>query len=88
MALIELEEVYYRYPGSLEWNLKGVNLEVLGGRILVTGSTGSGKSTLLRVMAGLAPGIYGGEFRGRVTLNSRVALVPQDFDLYILMNTL
>ncbi len=88
MALIELEQVYYRYPGSLEWTLKGVSLEVWGGRILVTGSTGSGKSTLLRVMAGLAPGVHGGELRGRVALNSNVALVPQDFDLYILMNTL
>ncbi|MDM7274709.1 MAG: ABC transporter ATP-binding protein [Thermoprotei archaeon] len=87
MALIELEQVYYRYPGSLEWTLKGVSLEVWGGRILVMGSTGSGKSTLLRVMAGLAPGVYGGELRGHVAVNSNVALVPQDFDLYILMNT-
>jgi energy-coupling factor transporter ATP-binding protein EcfA2 len=87
MAFIELKEVFYRYPESEEWVLKGVNLSVGSERVVITGRTGSGKTTLLRVMSGVALKVYGGELRGEVLIEGRVAYVPQEFDLYILMPT-
>jgi len=87
MAFIELKDVFYRYPESEEWVLKGVNLSVGGEKIVITGRTGSGKTTLLRVMSGVALKVYGGELRGEVLVEGRVAYVPQEFDLYILMST-
>jgi len=87
MAFIELKDVFYRYPESEDWVLRGVNLSVRCEKVVITGRTGSGKTTLLRVMSGVALKVYGGELRGEVLVEGRVAYVPQEFDLYILMPT-
>ncbi len=85
MALIELKNVYYKYPGMSKWILKGINLKISHGKILIAGSTGSGKTTLLRVITGLIPEIYGGELSGSVNRNCTIGFVPQNFDAFILM---
>lgn len=65
MALVELSDVYFRYQGSSEYALKGVSLTADRGEfILLVGPSGCGKSTLLRVLNGLIPHFYEGEFRG------------------------
>ena len=87
MAFIELKDVFYRYPESEDWVLREVNLSVRCEKVVITGRTGSGKTTLLRVMSGVALKVYGGELRGEVLVEGRVAYVPQEFDLYILMPT-
>ena len=86
-AVVELDGVSYRYPGSREWALRDVSLSMGKGLTLVTGPTGSGKSTLLRVISGSAQTVHGGELRGRVEVKGRPVLVPQEFESFILMPT-
>jgi ATP-binding cassette subfamily B protein len=52
---IRFENVGFKYPGTDEWTLRGVNLEIEPGETLaLVGRTGSGKTTL----ASLVPRLY------------------------------
>jgi len=65
--LIEVEGVWFRYPGSEAYVLRGASLRVLRGDFLaVVGENGSGKSTLLMLIAGLLR-----PERGRVLFEGR-----------------
>jgi ATP-binding cassette, subfamily B, bacterial len=62
---IRFEGVGFRYPGSQEWILRGVDLELAPGETLaLVGATGSGKTTL----ASLVPRLYDVS-EGRITLD-------------------
>jgi ATP-binding cassette, subfamily B, bacterial len=62
---VRFEGVGFRYPGSDEWILRGVDLELASGETLaLVGATGSGKTTL----ASLLPRLYDVS-EGRVTLD-------------------
>lgn len=62
---IRFEDVSFRYPGSNEWILRGVALEIEPGETLaIVGATGSGKTTV----ASLVPRLYDAT-EGRVTLD-------------------
>lgn len=75
MALVEIEDLTFHYPGEERAALSEVNLEVGRGEfILLTGPTGCGKTTLLRLFNGLIPHFHGGRIRGRVTVAGRDAL--------------
>lgn len=51
---IELKDVTYKFPGSTEPVLKGLNLKFPAGQsVAILGRMGSGKSTLARLIAGL-----------------------------------
>lgn len=51
---IKLTDVWYRYPQSEIWTIKGVSLEIpQGSKVAFCGSSGSGKSTVLKLIAGL-----------------------------------
>ncbi len=65
MAVIEISDLYYRYPVSTDWVLKGINFRAKRGEyIILTGPSGCGKSTFARVLNGLIPNFYGGKLRG------------------------
>lgn len=53
---IELKNLWFRFPGSEEWVLKGVSATIEpGSRVALTGKVGSGKSAFLSVIARLYP---------------------------------
>ncbi|MFI6345878.1 ATP-binding cassette domain-containing protein [Streptomyces sp. NPDC050560] len=72
---VRLSGVGRRYRLGGPWVLRGVDLELPGGRLArIEGANGSGKSTLLRLLAGLdAPS------EGRITGRGRTAYVPERF---------
>ena len=65
MTLVELRHVRFRYASSDSYALNDVSLSAERGEfILLVGPSGCGKSTLLRVLNGLVPHFYEGEFEG------------------------
>ncbi len=51
---VQLENLYYQYPGTEEFVVRDLNLTVNAGEcIAVVGSSGSGKSTLMNMLIGL-----------------------------------
>lgn len=91
---ISIDQVSFQYPGVEEPVLDQVSLNIHKGEFLaIIGSNGSGKSTLCKLMNGLIPHYYVGEFAGKVTVNglvttehkvtdfsSHVGYVYQDFE--------
>ncbi len=58
--LLELKDVWYRYPGMDECALREVDLSLSEGEaLLLTGPNGAGKTTLLLVAAGLLKPLRG-----------------------------
>jgi len=69
-VLVEVTDLRFRYAGSRKYILRGLNLTVCGGElVIVTGPTGSGKTTLCRVLTGLIPKLYRGELVGLVKVS-------------------
>ncbi len=65
----------FAYGGSDRPALRGVDLTVRGGEVLVLeGPSGGGKSTLLRALAGLVPDFHGGAVSGSVEVDGHDAL--------------
>lgn len=84
---LRLEGVSYRYPGSDHAGLKGVDLLLRPGElVLVTGASGAGKSTLTRVLLRFFDPdqgrvlLDGVDLRGRTlaALRSSITLLPQE----------
>lgn len=49
--ILELEQVYFSYPGSSEYSLENINLTIHKGETIgIIGGTGSGKSTLIQLL--------------------------------------
>ncbi|CCQ97558.1 ABC transporter, ATP-binding protein [[Clostridium] ultunense Esp] len=66
---IEIRNLYFKYRGSPDYILKGVDLTVSKGEILaLVGQSGSGKSTLLNIICGIIPHIRKGQIKGEVKL--------------------
>jgi len=83
---IKLTQLYFRYPGSAEYAIDNVSLEIRpGSSLAVVGPSGSGKSTLIDCMLGLLKPEKGTAYLGGVDpLKSfeewpgSVGYVPQD----------
>jgi biotin transport system ATP-binding protein len=84
--------LFFRHPGAEADTLKDVSFSIRKGELLcLLGVNGSGKSTLLALLAGLfaqregSLAVAGNELpREAFKLRGKVALVPQDPDVYIL----
>jgi len=79
--LIEINDVNYTYRGTSKAALVGVNSIFEVGRIYaIVGPNGAGKSTLLRLLNGLIPHFYKGDFQGDVLvdgINTKEASVAE-----------
>lgn len=84
--------LFFRHPGAEEDTLKNLTFSIRHGELLcLLGVNGSGKSTLLALLAGLFAQ-HSGDLtvagnvlpRESFKLRGKVALVPQDPDVYIL----
>ncbi|MFH8792836.1 ABC transporter ATP-binding protein [Streptomyces sp. NPDC017941] len=70
--MIRFEDVSVRYEGTEGPTVRGVDLSVPEGElVLLVGPSGVGKSTLLGTVSGLVPHFTGGTLRGRVTVAGR-----------------
>jgi energy-coupling factor transport system ATP-binding protein len=67
MAIINLQDVTYKYPLTDTPALQGINLQVNEGDfVAVIGPNGAGKSTLCYTLAGFVPHFFKGELTGVV----------------------
>lgn len=63
---LHLENISYQYPGSKNWVLENINLEIpQGSFFVIIGPSGSGKTTLISLARGFAQE-WGGELRGKI----------------------
>ncbi|MEN6443915.1 MAG: energy-coupling factor transporter ATPase [Methanoregula sp.] len=70
--MIELDNVSYTYPHTVQAALHNLSLSLPKGRcIMVTGPSGAGKTTLCLAACGILHHEYGGKKEGRVTLGDR-----------------
>ncbi|SBW09806.1 ABC transporter, ATPase subunit [uncultured delta proteobacterium] len=90
--IVTASSLFFRHPGAEDDTLKDVTFSIREGELLcLLGVNGSGKSTLLALLAGLFSqragelSVAGNELpREAFKLRGRIALVPQDPDVYIL----
>lgn len=72
MALVDVENLSYRYPQTAVPALRAVSLTIeVGELVTVIGANEAGKSTLCYALTGYAPHFFHGEMAGEVRLNGR-----------------
>ncbi|MDR1206343.1 MAG: energy-coupling factor ABC transporter ATP-binding protein [Peptococcaceae bacterium] len=70
--MIKIENATFRYGETREQCLRGVSLRIRRGEcVLLCGESGCGKTTVTRLVNGLIPHFYEGEFSGKVTVAGR-----------------
>jgi energy-coupling factor transport system ATP-binding protein len=86
--VIRFEDVSVTYEGAAEPSVRGVDLEVPEGElVLLVGPSGVGKSTVLGAVGGLVPHFTGGTLRGRVTVAGRDTRTHKPRDLADVVGT-
>lgn len=70
MALINIENLKYKYPGTDRLALDGITLSIEKGEFIgICGCNGAGKSTLSQAIIGLVPQFYKGAYGGKVEVD-------------------
>lgn len=93
MALLEVKNLYKKYPNKKEYALSNVSFSIESGQLLsIIGESGCGKTTLMRILAGLEEKTKGNSYlngeRIKGPLSKLVAghedieIVQQNFDLF------
>lgn len=72
MAIVNLNNVTYKYPLTEAPALQNINLQINEGEfVAVVGPNGAGKSTLCYTLAGFIPHFFKGELTGKVEVDGR-----------------
>jgi energy-coupling factor transport system ATP-binding protein len=72
MALVNLQNVTYKYPLTKTPVLQNINLQVNEGEfVAVMGPNGAGKSTLCYALAGFVPHFFKGEISGEIEVDGK-----------------
>src|SRR5258705_4458752 len=67
MAIIEIENLTYRYPHTDQPALSELSFQIEAGKfVAIIGANGAGKSTLCYTLTGFVPHFFQGELSGRV----------------------
>jgi energy-coupling factor transport system ATP-binding protein len=75
MAIVNLQDVTYKYPLTETPALQNINLQVNEGEFLaIIGPNGAGKSTLCYTLAGFVPHFFKGELSGLVEVLGKESL--------------
>ena len=86
---IKLENVFYRYPNQLEYNIYDVSLEIpVGKSVAFVGPSGAGKTTIVDIILGLLNPekgrvlVDGKELKEQLTLwQKKIGYIPQSIYL-------
>ncbi len=69
MAIIEIKNLTYTYPGASKSSIDDVSISIEKGEfVLITGPSGCGKTTLCRTFNGLVPHFYQGDVKGEISV--------------------
>jgi len=80
--IVDVDDLWFRYRGSSDWVLKGVNLKVAPGEfIVIMGPSGCGKSTLALALTGAASRLLFGEGKGKVVVDGIDALKAPSYEI-------
>jgi energy-coupling factor transporter ATPase len=82
MAIIEIKNLVYSYPGASKPSINDVSLTVEKGEfVLITGPSGCGKTTLCRTFNGLVPHFYQGDLKGEISVAGIDTLKNHTYDM-------
>ena len=69
MAIIEIKNLTYTYPGASKSSIDDISITIEKGEfVLITGPSGCGKTTLCRTFNGLVPHFYQGDVKGEISV--------------------
>jgi energy-coupling factor transporter ATP-binding protein EcfA2 len=67
--VIVIKDLSFRYQGTNFFSLKNINLKIYEGDfVLLAGPSGCGKTTLIKLLNGLIPHFYKGDYTGEVSV--------------------
>lgn len=74
MAVVNIQNLTYKYPLTKEPVLQNINLQVKEGEFVsVIGPNGAGKSTLCYALAGFVPHFFKGEISGDIEVDGKLS---------------
>ena len=82
MAIINISDLVYTYPGASKPSIDRLSLNIEKGEfVLITGPSGCGKTSLCRTFNGLIPHFYHGDLKGQIVVAGQDITRKQTFDM-------
>jgi len=84
--MVKIEKASYHYDDTKKQGLNEISLYIRKGEcVLLCGESGCGKTTATRLLNGLIPNFYEGEFCGRIEIDGKdvTGMKPDDFATFV-----